>query len=451
MEFQAVILCGPGKNLHPITTGTTKALLPVVNKPLVAYALDFCGKAQFASVTIAIAEPELDAVQAAVKAYLEKTKSKIAPQFIGLPLNAPSGSVLSVLDRAGKINPQLDIVVLPCDFLTNLDPEPLISAVRSQDDSTAITGFYYQNKVETLDLKTLHPQILLHSVGDDAELLLDSYERNAVQMAKVMKVRMAMLWQFSHVVASMDLLQSSIFFLSRKLLALPEGELDVEQEISKVIRDVARRTWRHRDRKETVVLQRLSDPEFLRANNLAAYVEANRRMLRNHARVQQQMHMQQLQDSSDVSKREPGQAMIGNDSVVGEATVVGERSSVKRTAIGSNCTIGKKCRLNGCVILDGVKIGNDVTLENTIVGADAVIEQKSRLVGCSVEGHYRVVSETEAKNELLKGLSMEGIDDDEFGDMYESLSESSGDDEEEDEEEEEYEDDDGEDDLFDRS
>lgn len=46
--FQALILCGPGSSFPTFTTNsdeTPKALLPIANRPMVWYALDFCYRA----------------------------------------------------------------------------------------------------------------------------------------------------------------------------------------------------------------------------------------------------------------------------------------------------------------------------------------------------------------------------------------------------------------------
>ena len=43
--FQALILCGPGGSLNTFTTVPSeypKALIPVANRPMIWYALDWC-------------------------------------------------------------------------------------------------------------------------------------------------------------------------------------------------------------------------------------------------------------------------------------------------------------------------------------------------------------------------------------------------------------------------
>jgi translation initiation factor eIF-2B subunit gamma len=47
--FQAVILCGPGTSLYPFTGAEDlpKALLPIANKPMLHYPLEWCEDAGF--------------------------------------------------------------------------------------------------------------------------------------------------------------------------------------------------------------------------------------------------------------------------------------------------------------------------------------------------------------------------------------------------------------------
>ena len=47
LGFQAVILCGAGQGLYPFTQAedVPKALLPLANRPMIYYALDWCEKA----------------------------------------------------------------------------------------------------------------------------------------------------------------------------------------------------------------------------------------------------------------------------------------------------------------------------------------------------------------------------------------------------------------------
>ena len=51
-EFQAVILAGYGNRLYPLTQSLPKALLPVANKPLIYYPLQWLDQAKVNDIII---------------------------------------------------------------------------------------------------------------------------------------------------------------------------------------------------------------------------------------------------------------------------------------------------------------------------------------------------------------------------------------------------------------
>lgn len=50
-------------------------------------------------------------------------------------------------------------------------------------------------------------------------------------------------------------------------------------------------------------------------------------------------------------------AQISNDTLVGADTRIGERAALKRCVVGRECTIARGARLTGCVVMDGVTVG----------------------------------------------------------------------------------------------
>ncbi|PRT55681.1 Translation initiation factor eIF-2B subunit gamma [Wickerhamiella sorbophila] len=452
MEFEALVFCGDGRRLSPVAgESMTKAMLPVANKPLLAHTLEWCEKAMFKKITLVCTPMSIREITA----YVE-----LQPGSRSIPIEiaefaSTTGETLACL--ASKIDS--DFVVLPCDFITDLDPEQLLSVHRASDIKNLVTGFYYRNTIESIDTKkVLGPDVLLHTPfdKDGQAVLLDAYERQFVKDNKHLDVRMAMLWKFGNAVASTDLLYTSIYVCRRPVLdILSEADEDASvavenKTVHKLMRNFARRTWQHRKKLDTIAVAQLpASACYIRANNLPAYLEANRHIMKVRAR-----DMAKSGTAAAPAAKEKGAALVGNDSLVGDESALGAKSSVKRSVIGSNCTIGTKCRITGCVVLDGTTISNDVVLENCIIGRAAVIRDRVRLTSCEVEGGYEVPSGFEAKNDVLKGLSMSGLDDEEYENLYESLSEDE-DDGDADEgssdadeiEEEEY---DAEDDFFDR-
>lgn len=347
-----------------------------------------------------------------------------------------------------------DFVVLPCDFITDIDPRVLINDFRNRDNDVLITGVYYKNNLEHIDKKALESDVLIHTPLDKHQpKVVDSFTREGVTDSKYLSLRMAMLWRYSNVVASTKILNSGISCCSRKVLDII-GDKEDRYAVSasgkpwyKVVRDFSRRSWRHRTLLESVAANVLpAESTFMRANNLSVYLEANRYIMKELVRTGSR------QTSTPHVK---GAATISPDSVVDASTTIAERSTVKKSAIGRNCKIGSKCRITGCVIFDDVVIEDDAFLENCLIGKGAVIELKVRLTSCNVEGQYVVTKGAQMKNEILQSLGMDEEDDQEY--IYDDsvlLSDNDGatsegsrwaDDDEDDEDDEE---DDG---FFDRS
>jgi translation initiation factor eIF-2B subunit gamma len=409
-----VILCGDGRNLSPFSalraSGTCKPLLPVANKPMISYALEWCKSGDFKAITVVVPGSNADEV----RLYIEKSCLEF-PMPIEVKSFDTKFSGEMVTGLASKITS--DFVVLPCDFFSDVDPQTLINIHRNNEGrNNIITGIYYKNTVENIDKKAVIADYIVHTPLKRLEpSLLDVYTKETVVDNKCLEIRTAMLWRHPNSVVSTKLLKAAIFFCNRKVLDIL-AQVSSDTSVSaqgknwdKVVRDFARRSWRHRQSLEAVVMHVLSDADatFIRANNLSAYLEANRHIMKQHAK----------RASTTSNKQTPpkGSATIGADSTIGIDTTVDEKTSIKRTVVGNGCKIGKKCRINGCVVLDGVVMEDDVTLENCIIGKNCIIRAKARLTSCNVEGLHEVRSGTQAKNELLQRLTMESLQDDEYG------------------------------------
>lgn len=414
-----MILCGDGQKLSPFnadrSSGTFKPLLPVANRPMVLYTLDWARRANFAKVTIAVPDTYKNEMELA----LDNEKKNLDVRVHEYTAKYSAEIVADIV--AGSTS---DFVVLPCDLFTDLDPVAVVNNHRNRYRSDAlVSAIYYTNTVETIDKKALVSDCVAHTPfakGKNDTLLLDSVTRAHVKAKKSLTVHNAMLIKHPYTVVSTNLLCSGIYLCSRQLGEFLSQERQKPAPMyhnkhwNEFVRDLARRSWRHRTALEPVVLDTVpTDPKTLliRCNNLSAYVEANRLIMRQRARN---------------AGRQENKA-ISADSLVGNQTTIGDKSTVKRTVVGNNCVIGPKCRLVGCVIMDNAVVNGDVHLENCIIGKGAVIRPKCRLTSCHVEGAYEVRPSTQAKNEVLQSLS---LNDDEFseGEMLsgESSDESEG-------------------------
>ena len=82
MEFTAAIVCGKGKALTPFSqarsTGIPKPLLPIANKPMVQYVLDWCLQANFSRIIVLFEKEDESSgvLEQTIKRYQEEKEDQ---------------------------------------------------------------------------------------------------------------------------------------------------------------------------------------------------------------------------------------------------------------------------------------------------------------------------------------------------------------------------------------
>ncbi|KAF6008409.1 hypothetical protein HII12_004158 [Brettanomyces bruxellensis] len=401
MEFNALIFCGKGSSLSPFSsvkdTGTSKALLPVANRPMIEYVLEWCDQAPFKTVTVVCGTDALADIGKVVETYKEKRGEELNSTSTLSCLcsgGATTGSVLNEIMKTQKFLYKRNLVILPCDFITDVPPQVFIEIYRENSDENLGLAVSYKNLFENIDSKVLKTNYTVYAKDENGNgVLLDMYSKPFVAMTKFLKIRTQMLWRYPETKVSMKLLDSFIFFVNSKLFDIVEskGEQFITgRSANKIKRDIARRSWSH----------------SLKKGNF--YMEANRYILKQHARI---TNIAGANAAAQKSK-EGGKnsANVGADCIVGQSTELGVRTSVKRSVIGNDCKIGKNCRISACIVLDHAEIGDDVHLENCIIGKKAKLESRCKLVNCNVEGCYIVGKGVSLKGETLTNISLDEFD-----------------------------------------
>ncbi|ODV79955.1 translation initiation factor eIF2B subunit [Suhomyces tanzawaensis NRRL Y-17324] len=462
MEFQAILLCGKGKALTPFSqarsSGAPKALLPIANRPMIEYVLEWCEKAFFPKVTIVTDSESKDAIDKALTAYKEKAKALKAknaeestdddPEYVTnistFEIDSEnSGEILYALHKNAVLKPNAHFVLLPCDLITNLPPQVLIEAYRNKEDSDIGLLVHYRNQLDIEDKKSkIFPKnyTVYAELADGKNDLLDFYSTEDIDFHQALQIRTQMCWRYPKATISTKLLNSSIFFGSQEIFKVFEENPEKFNEsyfqhrsITKVIRDLARRSWRHVECKETIGFLIIPhQATFFRANNIPVLMEANRHFMKLQAITKAQQGAQ---------AKDKLAANVGIDSLIGENTTLGEKTNVKRTVVGKNCTIGKRVKLTGSLVLDNVTIEDDAQLENCIIGHGVVLRSKVKLTNCNVESTHEVAKGTQAKNETLLCFTLEGLvegDNSVIDDSLETDSDDDSDSEYDDEAYDEY-------------
>ncbi|KAJ3318604.1 hypothetical protein HDU76_000788 [Blyttiomyces sp. JEL0837] len=376
-EFQAVVMCGGGSELFPLSEGRLehllpKALLPVANKPMIAYQLQWIEDAGIHDVIIICDEASYQKISNYVhKVYEKSVECKIEV----VKVKDIEETAYALKHIANRI--KLDFIVMSCDIITNFPPQKLLDIHRIQNPS--VTALFYENmKSEEAGAKkdddsmefVGYPVVNIHTKIKDAHVyVFKRWVIDFISKAKLGSIKDEVLPLLIHCQYSDHVLKregidklisapqnSDPFMLAREMSTTGGGFAGVMSTPQVVITaTVAKEGY------------------CFRANTTWAYLEGNRQMPKNPT------------DKPLILSKDIGQkAQIGLDSMVGEDTKIGERSSVKKSIIGNHCVIGKNVKIAGSVIMDHCVIEDNVKLDSTIVCNGARIQESAQLKDCQV-------------------------------------------------------------------
>ncbi|KAL1637875.1 Translation initiation factor eIF-2B subunit gamma [Neofusicoccum ribis] len=131
--FQALILCGPGVSLDTFTSSPKdfpKALVPIANRPMVWYPLEWCYRMGITNITLITPQESAEALEAALSqnphlTSLPSPKPDIlAPE--DLTQTTGTGEIFRLKEVQGII--EGDFIVLPCDLVCELDGASLLES-----------------------------------------------------------------------------------------------------------------------------------------------------------------------------------------------------------------------------------------------------------------------------------------------------------------------------------
>ncbi|KAK5124047.1 hypothetical protein LTR85_002244 [Meristemomyces frigidus] len=128
--LQAFILCGPGVSLNTFTSNPKdlpKALIPIANRPMVWYPLDWCHRMGISDITLVTPAESAEAVAAALKTHPALTGLRSKPDVLApeeLTQTTGTGELLRLPEVQKAITS--DFILLPCDLISELDGSSML-------------------------------------------------------------------------------------------------------------------------------------------------------------------------------------------------------------------------------------------------------------------------------------------------------------------------------------
>ncbi|EGY16557.1 translation initiation factor eIF2B [Verticillium dahliae VdLs.17] len=131
--LQALILCGPGSSFPTFTSNpdeSPKALLPIANRPMVWYALDFCYRTGITNITLVCPASAKGAIEQALNTNPHLTALPLPRPDILAPSDLEQTTGTAEILRLASVREivKSDFVVLPCDLVCELAGEKLVQA-----------------------------------------------------------------------------------------------------------------------------------------------------------------------------------------------------------------------------------------------------------------------------------------------------------------------------------
>jgi len=166
--LQAFILCGPGVSLNTFTSNPRdlpKALIPIANRPMVWYPLDWCYRMGVSDITLITPYESAPALKAALSTHPALTSLPNPKAEILAPEELLQTTGTGELLRLGEVQRAItrDFVILPCDLVSEVEGSkviqqwmtlnPLFTKTDSSQRKGGLGVFYPTHGLENISTK----------------------------------------------------------------------------------------------------------------------------------------------------------------------------------------------------------------------------------------------------------------------------------------------------------
>ncbi|KAG9233818.1 nucleotide-diphospho-sugar transferase [Amylocarpus encephaloides] len=142
--LQAIILCGPGSSFPTFTASpdeNPKALLPIANRPMVWYPIDFCYRMGIKNITIVTPPSSTATITAAFNTNPHLTSLDLPKPLSPKDLDQTTGTAQILRLPEVRAAIKKDFIILPCDLVCELEGQALLNVWMRRDPGIgAATG-----------------------------------------------------------------------------------------------------------------------------------------------------------------------------------------------------------------------------------------------------------------------------------------------------------------------
>ncbi|XP_022319260.2 translation initiation factor eIF2B subunit gamma-like [Crassostrea virginica] len=447
MEFQPIIMAaGPGSRLADLTSKCPKAALMIGNRPMVWYPINLLEKAGFGEAIIIVDTDDQTEIQ---RVLAESCSVKLHLNFVTVS-NNDEGTADVLREIRDKI--QTDLLILPCDLITDISLHNIANLHRTHDASLTMllsplpAQFYEAGAPGARSKKQLEKEFFGFDEKGERILFMQSeadVDENVSVKKSVLKKHPYMCvksglsdchlylmkkWVVDYLVENQSLaylrtelvphLVRKQFTRSKVKENLPHPNQSIISETQKMdilkfftedeyaaeIRDMSSWNDHHGDMAECYHGDKIRCYGYIqdgglciRANTISSYSESNRQIQKIFTHIGIDKDIPSLHPSVELQKK----SQVGADCVVAEGTQIGEKVSIKRSVIGRQCKIGDHVQIVNCTLLDNVIVEDGCDIKGSIISKNSIIHQKCELINCLVGPGQQLNTMGKYKDEMI--------------------------------------------------
>ncbi|KAJ6648763.1 Translation initiation factor eIF-2B subunit epsilon [Pseudolycoriella hygida] len=415
--LQAVLIADNfNENFIPITNSTSISLLPLVNKPLLDYALEALNRSGVEEVLV-FCSTFVDKLKKYIKqSILEKCSwsTQMSVQVIGSEGCRCLGDALRDLDGKGVIRGHF--ILTSVDAVTNAALGEIFEKHKrfcKFDKGAAMTVIY---KKAGTEYRTGNEVVI--AMDKDSNRLLFHQRLNPVQKERHFSIPLDIFLVNSDVIIRHDLIDPQIAICAPSVLPLFADNFDFES-------------------RDDFVRGLLINEEILASSIYVAELESEEYAARVHNWQTYQMvsndvinrwvyplvpdmsvsclyqnylfYRNNIYRSSDLQLARG--SILKENVVIQEKCVIDDGSVLANCVVGSNCTIGKNCNIEAAFIFDNVTIEDNCTLTHCVIGNGAKILSGNKIEAGAVIGSDVVLTANQTIARLLVQSTEPSFDD----------------------------------------
>lgn len=344
--MQAIILAGgKGTRLRPLTLTTPKPVVPLANRPFLAYQLEMIRRAGIRDVVLSLSYRPAD-VRRVMKAHCPGGLN-LSYAIEKEPLGTGGGVRYASRGREGTL------VILNGDILTNLDLREVLERHRRSQ------------ALATIVLTRVEDPTVYGLVETDAAGLVRGFlEKPSWEEART------------------DTVNAGIYVIEQELLRyLPPRPCSIEREFFPEL-------VRHRE----PFYAYTHEGYWLDIGTSDKYLQAHRDLLGGLQRTFKGYRKKNPSLWAGPGVQTPAPVKVSGRAMLGPESRLGEGIHLSGTVvIGKNCRVGDHVTLDDCVLWEGVEIGEGSRLKGCVLAGGVQVGAHSHLSGHAVLGERSVL------------------------------------------------------------